>query len=204
MVATRGSQGSHAITPSSRAVDAAHFWAKVDKTAGLFGCWPFLGGKDRDGYGRYRVGLTLRSAHRTAFALANEREPELSVLHTCDNPPCCQPLHLYEGTQQQNMRDREERGRTPRGTRNGRYQHGRFSGERIPGTRLRAAAHPELLNATASGASTAQASIRVEASPAVPNESASFGTQRTPAAGTSTVPAPAHGELYAGIQSTST
>lgn len=141
MVATRGSQSSHAITPSSRARSLPDFWANVDQSAGTEACWPYKGPTDRDGYGRYMG----RAAHREAFAIATGRGPTLFVLHTCDNRPCCQPLHLYEGTQEQNIRDRQERGRSAVGTRNGRFKHGRHVGERIAGTRLRAAGHPELL-----------------------------------------------------------
>jgi hypothetical protein len=35
----------------------------------------------------------------------------LYVLHHCDNPPCCNPLHLYAGTQRQNIHDAIARGR---------------------------------------------------------------------------------------------
>ena len=89
-------------------------------------CWPFVGHIDRDGYGKYHG----HGAHSEAFRLANGREPELSVLHTCDNPPCCNPDHLYEGTQQQNIADRVARRRNAAGARNGRYKNGLYVGGR--------------------------------------------------------------------------
>lgn len=49
--------------------------------------------------------------HRIAWALANGRWARLCVLHSCDNPPCCEPSHLSEGTQARNIKDMYERGR---------------------------------------------------------------------------------------------
>lgn len=89
-------------------------------------CWPFIGHIDRDGYGKYHG----HGAHREAFRLANGRTPEMSVLHSCDNPPCCNPTHLYEGTQQQNIADRVARRRSAAGARNGRYKRGLYVGGR--------------------------------------------------------------------------
>lgn len=102
------------------------FWERVDRSAGPTVCWPFTGPLDKDGYGI--AGHGGKRAHRVAFALANQREPVLPVLHRCDNRPCCQPLHLYEGTQAQNIADRDQRGRTARGERNGRYKQGLYVG----------------------------------------------------------------------------
>lgn len=49
--------------------------------------------------------------HRVAWALAHGRWPTGQVLHHCDNPPCCNPAHLYEGDPARNAQDREDRGR---------------------------------------------------------------------------------------------
>jgi len=43
----------------------------------------------------------------------------LHVLHWCDRPVCCHPLHLHLGTQQTNMAERSARNRQPRGERHG-------------------------------------------------------------------------------------
>lgn len=79
------------------------------------GCWEWQGNRDLDGYGRvnYRLAGRMGSlkAHRIMLALTLGRPLVLDALHTCDNPPCCAPDHLYEGDKAQNTRDRQERGR---------------------------------------------------------------------------------------------
>lgn len=72
--------------------------------------WP--GRKGRNGYGL----LTLRGgtlyAHRVVWELVNGPIPEgMEVCHTCDNPPCCNPAHLFLGTHQDNMLDMAQKGR---------------------------------------------------------------------------------------------
>lgn len=83
-------------------------------------CWPWTSVRSRRGYGIFRMDherehFTI-SAHRAAWAIANGRVPEHGVLHHCDNPPCCNPAHLYDGTQKDNARDAIERGRWKPGT----------------------------------------------------------------------------------------
>ena len=99
------------------------FWDNVD-VGSDDECWPFNGVLDQDGYGRWYG----KAAHRIAFSLEHG-EPDNLVLHHCDNPPCCNPRHLYDGTQQENVRDREVRGRGASGTRNGRYVDGSWVGQ---------------------------------------------------------------------------
>lgn len=73
----------------------------------------------QDGYGRQKVAGKMYLAHRIAYCAANHVRIEdiagMLVRHKCDNPRCVNPRHLELGTQQDNMRDREQRGRTARG-----------------------------------------------------------------------------------------
>jgi hypothetical protein len=86
--------------------------AKLDRSGGELSCWPYMGCRRPSGYGLIcRSGRTL-SAHRELFRLINGPfSDDLDVLHTCDNPPCCNPTHLYLGTAVENAIDRVTRGR---------------------------------------------------------------------------------------------
>lgn len=87
------------------------FWSKVDKTDPS-GCWPFKGFIKWDGYGWvHRQGKNM-AAHRYAWMLTHGEPPAgMHLLHTCDNPPCCNPSHLRLGTHLENMADRVAKGR---------------------------------------------------------------------------------------------
>jgi len=88
-------------------LEPAHFWARV-AVAEPEGCWEWLAGKQSAGYGRYRDGL----AHRAAFEFATGIHPgRLQVCHTCDNPLCCNPAHLFLGDNRANMEDKMRKGR---------------------------------------------------------------------------------------------
>lgn len=99
------------------------FWEKVG-FAGLNDCWNFAGAKCAQGYGRVRYGGKACLAHRVAFFLTNGTQPE-AVCHKCDNPSCCNPLHLFGGTKRDNNLDmaRKERNRVPRTPLRGQGHH---------------------------------------------------------------------------------
>ena len=99
-----------------RGLLARRFWARVDRSGGPDACWPWTGGRTRSDYGcfsRGRRGTHVRS-HRFALELALGRpiRPGMGSCHTCDNPPCCNPAHLFEGTQRDNLQDASAKGRT--------------------------------------------------------------------------------------------
>lgn len=88
------------------------FWEKVG-VAGEDECWLWLASvfKD-DGYGQFQLGARPHGAHRVAWFLMNGEIPDgMQVLHKCDNPPCCNPNHLFLGTPLANMQDKNAKGR---------------------------------------------------------------------------------------------
>ena len=97
-------------------VRVVRFWSKVDQSAGPTGCWPWQGSRTPNGYGRHAAGWTSY-AHRVAYRYTfGPFALDLDVLHRCDNPPCCNPAHLFLGTARDNLRDASAKGRTARRT----------------------------------------------------------------------------------------
>lgn len=98
--------------------------AKCDMSSGVDACWPWVGARDRDGYGKaWHQGKSYR-AHRLAYLLANGSIPaEMVVMHSCDNPPCVNPSHLSVGSVSDNNKDKAAKGRSARGDSHGLRLH---------------------------------------------------------------------------------
>lgn len=93
------------------------FWSRIDRTSGD-GCWLWTGNTNPRGYGTMRVGERTRTASRLVYELTHGPVPSgICVCHHCDNPPCCNPGHMFLGTHGDNARDRARKGR---GATNGR------------------------------------------------------------------------------------
>jgi len=87
------------------------FWTIIDKQE-EGECWIWMGSVMGRGYGQaYWHGHCI-GAHRVAWELTNGPIPSgMCVCHMCDNPPCCNPAHLFLGSQKDNMQDGIRKGR---------------------------------------------------------------------------------------------
>lgn len=110
------------------------FWSRVDR-CGPDDCWEWQGSRNEYGYGGFREDaptLRLWKAHRVAFMLTTglALTSDDHICHYCDNPPCCNPNHLYLGDYRTNTADKMSKGRQSRGEARGRALRGRVpSGE---------------------------------------------------------------------------
>lgn len=86
------------------------FWNKVAITANPNLCWNWI--PFAKSYGEIRLGQRMYKAHRVAYFLYyNKQLGDLDILHSCDNPKCCNPAHLSLGTHYDNMQDMKIKGR---------------------------------------------------------------------------------------------
>lgn len=93
-------------------------WAKVVRTGN--GCLEYGGARNAFGYGIIRARRddgthTMVAAHRASWTVTHGQIPDgMLVLHRCDNPPCCNPEHLFLGADADNMTDKCDKGRQSR------------------------------------------------------------------------------------------
>ena len=98
--------------PPLSSQDVARFWSRVD-VRGPDECWPWKACRNPDGYGAYCIHGENYSTNRVALFIVSGEDPAaLLACHTCDNPPCCNPAHLFKGTEKDNAQDREHKGRS--------------------------------------------------------------------------------------------
>jgi len=92
--------------PKTRLSWAERFWDRVDRSAGVSACWPWLGRRTRDGYGLVEDphGHT-RYAHRVMYGMRVSPIPDGMVIdHLCRMPHCVNPAHMEVVTSGENTR----------------------------------------------------------------------------------------------------
>lgn len=100
-----------------KTMHAEKFWKKVDKSAGPDGCWPWIGAKNKNGYGVTSVNYKQMGAHRAAYFFHHGHLPDgLFVCHRCDTPPCCNPAHFFLGDAKANAEDMVVKNRQSQGS----------------------------------------------------------------------------------------
>lgn len=105
------------------------------------GCWLWM--QSCNPYGQAKFGGEQMGAHRMSFKAFNGYLPEV-VMHSCDTPQCCNPVHLRAGTHELNVADRHNKGRSRNGT---------SQGSKRPCAKPTEGDIPKILNSHASGES---------------------------------------------------
>jgi hypothetical protein len=116
-------------TPDQSTKLQNRFWVKVVANAPDV-CWPWTGALTHNGYGKFSIGprgaqRVVRS-HRLVWEMVYGNVPNgMQVLHRCDNRRCCNPEHLFLGTNLDNVADKLAKNRQARPV-NPRGVGGRF------------------------------------------------------------------------------
>lgn len=93
------------------------FWERVNRPSDPDECWIWIGGKASDGYGViHRISASGRKlfirAHRISWTIHNGEIPSgLVICHKCDRRICVNPVHMFLGTQSDNLNDARKKER---------------------------------------------------------------------------------------------
>lgn len=119
---------SRAMSPKYKYCDATcraldntmerRYWRKV-RVAGENDCWEWTGALLSDGYGTFTVDNRPKRATHVAWFIEHGEWPREQMCHTCDNPRCVNPRHLYDADQSTNILDAYQKGRARRGENHG-------------------------------------------------------------------------------------
>lgn len=141
------------------------FWQRVD-VGGPRQCWRWnrgvLGTAKGRQYGRFWDGRRNTTAHRFSYELfKGPIPPGLSVCHTCDNPRCVNPAHLWLGSSAENTADRDAKQRQVRGAKAAKskltarqvraFRARRKRGESLTALAAEAGCHPDSLRLAITG-----------------------------------------------------
>ena len=97
------------------------FWSKVDKGSSSVyynrtRCWGWTAGRTTREYGAFWMRNIMQKAHRISYEIKHGLIPKgMNICHHCDNPPCVRPDHLFLGTQNDNLKDADSKGRLNKG-----------------------------------------------------------------------------------------
>lgn len=110
MTSIAAAKGLKAL-PRSRPL-SERFWEKAEKR-GPGECWEWTAARNEHGYGRFKIDRAeSRLAHRVAYELEHgDIQEGACICHTCDNPPCVNPAHLWQGSMGDNNEDMRRKGR---------------------------------------------------------------------------------------------
>jgi len=95
------------------------FWKKVNILEDKDLCWEWQGSFSSGGYGQFSFKNKNFISHRLAYFFSKGDPKTLKVCHSCDNRKCCNPNHLWLGTNKDNSQDSKNKKRNAFGEKNG-------------------------------------------------------------------------------------